>query len=192
MDYAASDKTDIYFEGGQDWTLFGSSALPNILETTASGYWYGDIYERSPQFQFGLVQKLGGSSRKFKLAPTFGIMMPSTGQIEKLGTLGLQGQIAQAEREGADSGRPEFEGRLALQFQLDKAPGVAPAQIFWCGFRGKRTSIVATAVTRLQRAVCPTRHLRLPLPSRMALPAPARCVGNQLACNCQLAGSPWW
>ncbi len=145
MDYAASDKTDIYFEGGQDWTLFGSSALPNLLETTALGYWYGDIYERSPQFQFGLVQKLGGSSRNFKLSPTFAIMMPSTGQIEKLGTLGLQGQIAQAEREGADSGRPEFEGRLALQFQLDKAPAVAPAQIFWSGFRGKRTSIVPSS-----------------------------------------------
>src|SRR5208282_6018537 len=116
LDYAASDKPDIYFEGGQDWTLFGSSALPNILETTALGYWYGDIYERSPQFQFGLVQKLGSSSRNFKLSPTFAIMMPSTGQIEKLGSLSLQGQIAQAEREGADSGRPEFEGRLAQQF----------------------------------------------------------------------------
>jgi len=145
MDYAASDKTDIYFEGGQDWTLFGSSALPNLLETTALGYWYGDIYERSPQFQLGLVQKLGSSSRNFKLSPTFAIMMPSTGQIEKLGSLSLQGQIAQAEREGADSGRPEFEGRLALQFQLDKAPAVAPAQIFWSGFRGKRTSIVPSS-----------------------------------------------
>ncbi|MGA9526867.1 MAG: hypothetical protein WBS24_01995 [Terriglobales bacterium] len=142
MDYAASDKTDVYFEGGQDWTLFGSSALPNLLETTALGYWYGDIYERSPQFQFGLVQKVGDSSRNFKIAPTFAIMMPSTGQIEKLGSLGLAGQIGQGEREGADSGRPEFEGRLALQFQLDKAPAVAPAQLFWAGFRGKRTSIV--------------------------------------------------
>lgn len=89
------------------------------------------------------MQKLGGS-RNLKLAPTFAIMMPSTGQIEKLGTLGLQGQIAQAEREGADSGRPEFEGRLVAQFQLDKAPGVAPAQIIWSGFRAKRTSIVTS------------------------------------------------
>lgn len=154
MDYAASDKTDIYFEGGQDWTLFGSSALPNILETTALGYWYGNIYERSPQFQFGLVQKLGSSSRNFKLSPTFAIMMPSSGQIEKLGSLGLQGQIAQAEREGADSGRPEFEGRLALQFQLDKAPAVAPAQIFWSGFRSKRTSIVTNSAYAIQSGVC--------------------------------------
>jgi len=141
LDYAASDKTDVYFEGGQDWTLFGSSALPNLLETTALGYWYGDVYERSPQFQFGLVQKLGGAAN-FKLSPTFAIMMPSTGQIEKLGSLGLQGQIAQAEREGADSGRPELEGRVVLQFQADKAPGVAPAQILVSGVEGRRTSIV--------------------------------------------------
>ena len=153
LDYASSDKTDIYFEGGQDWTLFGSSALPNILETTALGYWYGDIYERSPQFQFGLVQKLGGD-RNFKLSPTFAIMMPSTGQIEKLGALGLQGQIAQAEREGADSGRPELEGRLALQFQLDKAPAVAPAQIFWSGFESRRTSIVPSSSYAITAGVC--------------------------------------
>jgi hypothetical protein len=106
LDYAASDNTDIYFEGGQDWTLFGSSALPNLLETTALGYWYGDVYERSPQFQFGLVQKLGGS-RNVKLAPTFAIMMPSSSQIEKLGAWAWQARSAQAEREGADSGRPE-------------------------------------------------------------------------------------
>jgi len=148
MDYAASDKTDIYFEGGQDWTLFGSSALPNLLETTALAYWYGDVYERSPQFQLGLVQKLGGD-RNFKLAPTFAIMMPSSSQIEKLGTgagaPGLAGQLAQAEREGADSGRPEVEGRIALQFQLDKAPAVAPAQIILSGVQGRRTSIVPSS-----------------------------------------------
>ena len=141
MDYAASDKTDIYFEGGQDWTLFGSSALPNLMETTALGYWYGDVYERSPQFQFGLVEKLGGT-RNFKLAPTFAIMMPSTGQILKLGSAGLAGQLAQAERQGADSGRPELEGRVALQFQLDEAPAVAPAQIIFSGVEGRRTSLV--------------------------------------------------
>ena len=141
LDYAASDNTDLYFEGGQDWTLFGSSALPNLMETTALGYWYGDVYERSPQLQFGLVQKLGGS-RNYKLAPTFAIMMPSTGQILKLGSAGLAGQLAQAEREGADSGRPELEGRVALQFQLDKAPAVAPAQIIFSGVEARRTSIV--------------------------------------------------
>lgn len=154
LDYAASDKTDIYFEGGQDWTLFGSTALPSILETTALGYWYGDIYERSPQFQFGVVQKVGSSSRNFKIAPTFAIMMPSTGQIEKLGSLGLQGQIGQGEREGADSARPEYEGRVALQFQLDKAPAVAPAQVFWSGFRSRDEEIVTNSAYTTSAPYC--------------------------------------
>jgi hypothetical protein len=154
LDYAASDATDFYFEGGQDWTLFGSTALPNILETTALGYWYGDIYERSPQFQVGMVQKLGSSSRNFKIAPTFAIMMPSTGQIEKLGSQGLQGQIGQGEREGADAGRPEFEGRVALQFQLDKAPAVASAQIFWSGFRSKDEEIVTNSAYAITNGTC--------------------------------------
>ncbi len=144
MDYAATDKTDFYLEGGQDWTLFASSVLPNILETTFLGAYYGTIYERSPQMTFGMVKTLGGS-HNFKISPTFGIMMPSSGQIEKLGSLGLAAQIGQGEREGADSGRPEVEARLALQFQLDKAPGVAPAQLIWSGFQSRRTSITAAA-----------------------------------------------
>jgi hypothetical protein len=141
LDYAASDKTDIYFEGGQDWTLFGSSALPNILETTFLGAFYGVIYTRSPQFQFGLVQKVS-HWRDLKVSPTFALMMPSSGQILKLGTLGLAAQLGEAEREGADSGRPELEGRLAFQFKLDDAPGVAPAQILVSGFDSRRKSIV--------------------------------------------------
>ena len=143
MDYAASDKTDLYFEGGQDWTLFGSgAALANILETTFFGAYYGTLYERSPQFQFGWVQGLGGGSTNFKISPTFAIMMPSSGQILKLGSLGLAGQLGEGEREGADSGRPELEGRLALQWQLDKAPAVAPAQVLVTGFESRRTSLV--------------------------------------------------
>ncbi len=142
LDYAASDNTDVFFEAGQNWSLFGSSALPNILETTFLGAYSGDIYERSPQFRFGLVHKLGGD-RNFKISPEFAIMMPSTGEIYKLnGTLGgFEAQIGEGEREGADSDRPETEGKLTLQFQLDKAPGVAPAQVFWSGYLGKRTSI---------------------------------------------------
>ena len=144
MGFAASDKTDVYFEGGQDWTLFGSSALPNILETTFLGAYYGTIYERSPQMIFGAVRKLGGD-RNFKISPAFAIMMPSSGQIEKLGMLGLAGQIGQGEREGADSGSPELEGRLALQFQLDRAPAVAPAQLIWSGFYGTRKSLTTNS-----------------------------------------------
>jgi hypothetical protein len=151
MDYAASENTDLYFEGGQDWTLFASSALPSILETTFLGAFYGDIYERSPQFQFGLVQKVGGG---VKISPTFAIMMPSSGQILKLGSLGLAAQIGEGERAGADSGRPEVEGRLAVQFPLDKAPGVAPAQILWSGFQSRRTAIAASQLYATPTASC--------------------------------------
>ena len=110
-------------------------------------------------------------------------MMPSTGQIEKLGSLGLQGQIGQGEREGADSGRPEFEGRLALQFQLDKAPGVAPAQIFWSGFRSRRTINRSPTSAYAITAACALRTRCLFLsrpPSRMALKLPANMYGNQI------------
>jgi hypothetical protein len=175
MDYNASENTDYYFEGGQDWTLFGSSALPAILETTFLGAFYGDIYERSPQFQFGLVQKLS-PWHNLKISPTFAIMMPSTGQIEKLGSLGLAGQLAQAEREGADSGRPEIEGRLAFQWQLDPAKGVAPAQILWSGFQGRRKSLVANTAPGYQSM--PSEYLAA-FPNGFA--ASSNMYGNQLA-----------
>ncbi len=146
LDYDSGEGTDVFFEGGQDWSLFGSTALPNILETTFLGAFSGDIWERTPQFRFGLVQNLGGSAN-FKLSPEFALMMPSSAEIYRLqgatgnAVNGLTAQIGEGEREGADSGRPEFEGRLALEFQLDKAPAVSSAQIFWSGFEGKRTSI---------------------------------------------------
>jgi hypothetical protein len=83
-------------------------------------------------------------------------MMPSSGQILKLGTGGLAGQIGQGEREGADSDRPEWEGRAALSFQLDKAKGVAPAQIALAGFHGRRTSLIsgATVSSTLGATTC--------------------------------------
>ncbi len=144
LDYHASDATDIFFVGGQDWTLFGSGALTDMFETTFNAAFWGDVYTRSPQLRVGFVQTLS-HEHKVKLEGQFGIMMPSTGEILKLGNAagnGLAAQLGQGEREGADADRPEWEGRAALSFQLDKAPGVAPAQIALSGFRSRRTSIV--------------------------------------------------
>jgi hypothetical protein len=140
LDYHASENTDIFFVGGQDWTLFGSGALMNIVETTFNGAFWGNTYGRSPQLRGGLIQTLD-KEHHVNLEGQFGIMMPSTGQILKLGSLGLAGQIGQGEREGADSDRPEYEGRVAMSYQVDPAPGVAPAQIAFAGFHGRRTSI---------------------------------------------------
>src|SRR6516162_9540143 len=80
LDWATNENTDIFFEAGQDWTIFGSSALMNLFETTFFGAYWGNLYERSPQFRFGVVQKLGGP-RNFKLSPEFAIMMPSEGNL---------------------------------------------------------------------------------------------------------------
>jgi hypothetical protein len=140
LDWHASDRTDVFFVGGQDWTLFGSGALMNILETTFNGAFWGNPYGRSPQLRGGIIQTLS-PAHKVNLEGQFGLMMPSSGQILKLGSLGLAGQIGQGEREGADSDRPEYEGRVALSYQVDPAPGVAPAQIALAGFHGRRTSI---------------------------------------------------
>jgi hypothetical protein len=144
LDYHASDALDVFFVGGQDWTLFGSGALENIVETTFNGAFWGNIWERSPQLRGGFVWTLD-KEHKVNFEPQFGIMMPSTGQILKLGNAagnGLAAQLGQGEREGADADRPEWEGRAALSFQLDNAKGVAPAQISLSGFRSRRTSIV--------------------------------------------------
>jgi hypothetical protein len=141
VDYHASDTTDLFFVGGQDWTLFGSGALMNIVETTFNGAFWGNIYTRSPQLRVGFIQTLE-KERHVNLEGQFGVMMPSTGQILKLGTVGLAGQLGQGEREGADADRPEYEGRVALSYQIDKARGVAPAQIAFAGFHSMRTSIV--------------------------------------------------
>ena len=153
LDYQASDKMDLFFQGGQDWAIFSSTVLPNLFETTFLGAYYGTLYERSPQMRFGTTYKLS-SWRDIKISPEFAIMMPSTGQIEKLGSLGLQGQIGQGEREGADSGNPELESRVVLQAQVDKAPGVQSAQVFWAGFYSHRKSIVTTSNYGTPTASC--------------------------------------
>src|SRR5208283_1161103 len=144
MDYHASENTDIFFVGGQDWTLFGSGALMNIVETTFNGAFWGSIWTRSPQLRVGFIETLN-KDRHVNLEGQFGVMMPSTGEILKLGNAagnGLAAQLGQGEREGADADRPEYEGRAALSYQLDKATGVAPAQIALAGFHSRRTSIV--------------------------------------------------
>ncbi len=171
IDWTAAPNSDIFFEAGQDWTIFGSSALMNLFETTFYGAYWGNLYERSPQMRLGLVQKLGGS-RDWKLSPEFAIMMPSEGNlaadkttctITALDTAttctvfdGTATQLGEGERQGADSSLPTLESRVVLQFQLDKAPGVVPAQILWSGFYASRTAVVlGSAVPAAYKAAFP-------------------------------------
>jgi len=143
LDYRMNDNTNFYFLGGQDWILFGSGAVEQLVETTINDGWGGDVFNRSPQLRGGWTQTLS-HNRNIKLAAEFGVMMPTDGTIGKLGLDqtalggGLAVQFGQGEREGGDSARPELESRVTLQFQLDQAKGVAPAQVFLSGFYGWR------------------------------------------------------
>ncbi len=162
IDWTVAPNSDVFFEAGQDWTIFGSSAMMNLFETTFFGAYWGNLYERSPQMRLGLVQKLGGSM-DWKLSPEIAIMMPSAGDlpassvkctVEALGTPttctfvnGLASQIGYGERQGADNAKPTLESRVVLQFQLDRAPGVVPAQILWSGFySGRQMTVLGSGV----------------------------------------------
>jgi len=195
LDWATSENTDIFFEAGQDWTIFGSSALMNLFETTFFGAYWGNLYERAPQFRLGFVQKLGGS-RNFKLSPEFAIMMPSEGDLPADGitctavnsagvptcTLvnGLANQLGYGERQGADYGAPELESRVVLQFQADKAPGVVPAQILWSGFYTHRqATVLASAVPTCPTCVGGTNFYQAAFPRGVDVTSPG--YGNQVA-----------
>jgi len=135
-------RMDYHFDGsntfsalfGQDWTTFGSSTLPNMLETTGVGIDFGGLWERDPQMRFGYTHKAGGLS----IMPELALDLPVSG----LPPSDAAQQIGYGERQGPDSNRPEIQGRLVGQWQLDHAPGVAPAQIIFSGFSGRRTAIV--------------------------------------------------
>ena len=137
VDHRFNDQTSVFFLFGQDWTPFGSSTLPNLFETTGLGLGFGTLYERAPQFRFGVGHKVGGSRNVF-LQPEFALVMPAYGNDPS----NVADQLGYGEKQGADSGRPEVQARVVLQWQLDKAPGVAPAQLIFSGVQGERKVLV--------------------------------------------------
>jgi len=124
---------------GQDWAPFGSSTLPNMLETTGLGIAFGDIYERAPQFRFGYTHNFGA----FQIMPEIAVVLPAIGDTPSAAN--LSNQLGYGERQGPDSNTPQVEGRLVGQWQLDHAPGVAPAQLIFSFEEGNRTAIVLGA-----------------------------------------------
>ena len=152
IDYHATDNTTVHVLAGQDWTPFASSTLPNLFETTGFGIGFGTLYERAPQVRFGLNHNFGGD-HKFQLEPEFAVVLPAFGNLPA----NVADQLGFGERQGADSGRPEIQGRLVAQFQLDHAPAVAPAQIIVSGMQGDRSVVaLASAVPAAFKAAFPT------------------------------------
>jgi hypothetical protein len=136
IDWRTDEKNTLSAVIGQDWTPFVSSTLPNILETTGLGIAFGNPYERAPQFRFGYTHNFG----KFQVMPEIAVVLPAVGDTP--GNANLFNQLGYGERQGPDSNTPQVEGRIVGQWQLDHAPGVAPAQIIASFETGHRTAIV--------------------------------------------------
>jgi len=140
IDKTFDDKRAAYVLFGQDWTPFGSSTVPNTIETTGFHLAYGNIYERAPQVRTG-VNFLLSKNRNVRFQPEFALVLPFFGNTPS----NPADQLGLGERQGVDSNRPELQGRFVLQFQLDKAAGVAPAQLIASWTEGKRRAIVTRA-----------------------------------------------
>src|SRR5260370_8864000 len=78
--------------------------------------------------------------------PEVAAVLPASGDVpSSAASTTLANQLGYGERQGPDSARPTVEGRIVAQFQLDHAPGVAPAQIIFSGEQGERKPIVLAA-----------------------------------------------
>jgi hypothetical protein len=138
IDRRFSDHNSAFVLFGQDWSPFVSSTLPNTIENTNfGGIGYGAPYTRIPQAKFGFNHKFGGS-RNVQLEPEIAIVLPAFGDLPT----DVANQLAFGERQGADSQQPGVQGRGVLQWQLDRAPGVVPAQIIFSFEHARRTAIV--------------------------------------------------
>ena len=140
IDHKFSDSTTGFILAGADWTPFGSSNFANLLETEGGAAFFGSLYERSAQIRLGLWHDFGGS-RHFTIGVEPAALVPNFGYLP--GDVGVQ--LGVGERQGTNSARPEVSGRAVFQWQLDKAKGVAPAQIIISGMNARRVEIVNRA-----------------------------------------------
>ena len=144
-----------FAEFGQDWSLLGSSIVPDYIESTNNGVAFGSIYERQPQIKTG-IQLHAGS---LKIQPEFAITWASfadsnlntSSTATVLGSLGVAatGQQEQT-REGAilgsASGQPGVQGRVVFDFPLNKSwKGVPNAEIVFSGGHAEAREIVQLA-----------------------------------------------
>ncbi len=141
IDRRFNDRTSAFALFGQDWSPFVSSTMPNMIENTNfGGLGYGAAYTRIPQARFGFNYKLGGS-RSVQFGPEIAIVVPAFGDLPA----NVADQLGFGERQGTDSQQPGIQGRAVIQWQLDKAENVAPAQFIISFEHAKRTAIVTAA-----------------------------------------------
>ncbi|MBS1864755.1 MAG: hypothetical protein JSS69_02455, partial [Acidobacteria bacterium] len=119
MDTKIADKP-VFFQFGQDWSIFGSSTLMDIFETTGFGFAQGNLYERMPMFRTGVQFGKGD----LKVQPEFAVALPGFGEPG----LDADQRTRFGSRVGPESDRPEYQTRLVFQYPLSRARGVVPAQ----------------------------------------------------------------
>jgi hypothetical protein len=139
IDRRLNESTSAFALFGQDWAPFVSSTMPNMIENTNfGGLGYGAAYTRVPQTRFGLNLGLGGS---LKFGPEIAIVFPGFGNLPS----DVANQLGFGERQGADSQEPGVQGRAVLQWQLDNAAAVAPAQFIVSFEHARRKAIITAA-----------------------------------------------
>lgn len=136
MDTKIAD-TPVFFQFGQDWSVFGSSTLMDLFETTGFGFAQGNLYERMPMFRTGV--QLGKGD--FKVQPEFALALPSFGEPN----LDVDQRTRFGSRVGPEGGRPEYQTRVVFQYPISRAPGVAPAQFIMSYDNAERAEIVPAA-----------------------------------------------
>ena len=130
--------TPVFVQFGQDWSIFGSSTLMDLFETTGFGFAQGNLYERMPMFRTGVQFGKGD----FKFQPEFAIALSSFGEPG----LDVDQRTRFGGRVGPESNQPELQTRLVFQFPLSHAPGVVPAQIIFSADHARRAEIVERSV----------------------------------------------
>ncbi len=154
LDYAFDARNNFSALFGQDWTLYGSSTLPNLVETTGLGIGFGSLYERDPQMRAGFTHRFSEKTGGLAIEPEFAIDLPGSGLTPSAAN--ISNQLGYGERQGPDSNRPEVQARLVAQWALDHAKGVAPAQVIVSGFDGKRTAnVLASAIPAAYQSAFP-------------------------------------
>jgi hypothetical protein len=124
----------VFFQFGQDWSVFGSSTLMDIFETTGFGFAQGNLYERMPMFRTGVQFGKGD----LKVQPEFAIALPGFGEPG----LDADQRTRFGSRVGPESNRPEYQSRLVFQYPVSRAPGVAPAQFIFSYDNAERAETV--------------------------------------------------
>jgi len=144
-----------FAEFGQDWSLIGSSIVPDYIESTNNGVAFGSIYERLPQIRTGLQFSAGS----LKIQPEFALTWASfaDNNLNNSSTatvLGSQGVVATGQQEqgregailGAASGQPGVQGRVVFDFPVNKSwKGVPNAEIIISGGHAEAEEIVPLA-----------------------------------------------